>query len=57
MKLTVVAILMVFSFSSIAFTPVNVKCLQDAKKRGLKMEDAYQSCSVSSESSFAKKKK
>jgi hypothetical protein len=54
MKLTLVAILMTLSFSSLAFTPDNVQCLKDAKKSGMKMEEAYQSCSLVKS---AKKKK
>ena len=59
MKLTVAAFLLSLSFSSFSFTftPAGVKCLQDAKKKGLKMEQAYQTCSVITDSFGSKKKK
>lgn len=56
MKLTVLAILTTLSFSSFAFTPDNVQCLKDAKKSGMKMEEAYQSCSTVKSQSLKKKK-
>jgi hypothetical protein len=56
MKLTVFAILMTLSFSSFSFTPDNVQCLKDAKKSGMKMEEAYQSCSLIKSHSSKKKK-
>lgn len=57
MKLTVFTILLSLSFSSFAFTPENVKCLKDAKKSGMNMEDAYQLCSTANGSQSIKKKK
>ncbi len=46
MKLTVITFLLSLSFAALAFEPANVKCMKDAKKRGMKMEDVYQICSV-----------
>ncbi len=56
MKLTLLSILVVFSFSAFAFSPENVKCLKDAKKQGLSMEEAYQSCSVGGTQTSKKRK-
>lgn len=46
MKLTVFTILLTFAFTAAAFEPANVKCMKDAKKKGMKMEEVYQICSV-----------
>ncbi|MES2528437.1 MAG: hypothetical protein V4598_15245 [Bdellovibrionota bacterium] len=57
MKLFVLTILFSMSFSSFAFTPENVQCLKDAKKSGIKMEQAYQLCSTEDGSKSLKKRK
>ncbi len=46
MKLTVITILLSLTFSALASEPLSVKCMKDAKKKGMKMEAAYQICSV-----------
>ena len=54
MKLTVFTLSLMFSLSSFAL-PAHVKCLKTAKKAGLSLEQAYQSCAVSESQSKKKK--